>query len=130
MKSFVTLISLSLLFVLANCKSADTSRNSGNIDSGNSTDLATALKIRLGPDPIAEENEAQTLILYKQQPGGHVKVTYKFVVVRKSDKVIIHEGQYQMGYVKWADNSTLELVSSGDGENPEKKFINLNINKY
>lgn len=128
MKSSIILFCFGFLITIVSCRSADSQKSAVPANENSSSDLGSILKMKLGPDPIAEENESQTLILYKEQPGGHVKKNYKFIVVRKSDNSIIHEGSYQMGYVKWNDDSSLELTSAGADDRPEKKFINLNIN--
>jgi hypothetical protein len=67
---------------------------------------------KLGKDVISEENETKTHVLYVQKAqGDHSTRSYNYVVERKSDKKIVLEGSFQMGYVKWTTNSSIEVLS-------------------
>jgi hypothetical protein len=67
---------------------------------------------KLGKDVISEENETKTHVLYVQKAqGDHPTRSYNYVVERKSDKKIVLEGSFQMGYVKWTTNSSIEVLS-------------------
>ena len=67
---------------------------------------------KLGKDVISEENETKTHVLYVQKAqGDHPTRSYNYVVERKSDKKIVLEGSFRMGYVKWTTNSSIEVLS-------------------
>lgn len=79
---------------------------------------------KLGEDVISEENETKTHVLYVQKfQGDHPTRSYNYVVERKSDKKIVLEGSFQMGYVKWITNSSIEVLSLPSlTEQDESKF--------
>jgi hypothetical protein len=111
------------MLLLLCCKAADSQ----------STDdtLQTVIKNKLGNEILVESSVNGTFQLYKQAPGGHAARLYKYVVVRAADQSIVKEGTFKMGYVKWKDDSTLEVVtteSNNHQEVPVKKFIDLNNN--
>jgi hypothetical protein len=116
-------VSLALLLVLTMCKAADSNQTQENA-------VDKIVKERLGLETTFENSANGTYRLYKQTGGGHAARSYKYLVVRLSDQTVVSEGQYRMGYVKWKDDATLELVTSNGpaDREPEKKFINLNIN--
>ncbi len=67
---------------------------------------------KLGNNITTEENTDKTHLLLKQKPEGeNVARVYKYIVVRKSDNQIVLEGTYQLGYVKWINDSQIEVLS-------------------
>jgi hypothetical protein len=116
-------IFLTLMVLLFNCKAADSQSKDKT--------LQTELKSKLGSDVVVENSVNGTFALYKQAPGGHAARVYKYAVVRVADKSIVSEGTFKMGYVKWEDDTTLELVTNESNDRsaePTKKFINLTNN--
>lgn len=86
---------------------------------------------KLGKDISVSYNESNTLALYQQKPGeaDHALRTYKYLVIRLSDNAIVHEGSFRAGYVKWADNTSVEVYSQNDlksEKDSDKKIIPVN----
>jgi hypothetical protein len=116
-------IFLTLMVLLINCRAADSQSKDDT--------LQTTIKTKLGSDVVVENSLNGTFALYKQAPGGHAARVYKYAVVRVADKTIVSEGSFKMGYVKWKDDTTLEIVtneSNNRSAEPIKKFINLTNN--
>jgi hypothetical protein len=111
------------LMTLLSCKAAESQSNDDT--------LQAEIKSKLGNEVIIENSVNGTFALYKQAPGGHAGRVYKYLVVRIADKKIVTEGNYKLGYVKWKDDSTLEVMTAQNNNSsaePIKKFINLNNN--
>jgi hypothetical protein len=78
----------------------------------NKSEKENVVVAKLGKNIATEENETKTHVLYVQKAqGDHPTRIYKYVVERKSDKKIVLEGSFQMGYVKWITNSSIEVLS-------------------
>lgn len=78
----------------------------------NKSEKENLIVAKLGKNIITEENETKTHVLYVQKTqGDHPTRIYNYVVERKSDKKIVLEGSFQMGYVKWITNSSIEVLS-------------------
>jgi hypothetical protein len=85
---------------------------------------------KLGKNITREENETKTHVLYVQKTqGDHPARIFNYVVERKSDKKIVLEGSFQMGYVKWITNSSIEVLSlpslTEQGESKYKKVFSV-----
>ncbi len=95
---------VAVLLTLATCKVASSQKQGTSLDK--------LITDRLGKEVVAENNPGGSYRLYKQPTGGHVSRLYKYIVIRLSDESIAAEGTYRMGYVKWKDDVTLEVVTS------------------
>ena len=49
--------------------------------------------------------------------------TFKFIVVKISEKEIVSEGSFKNGYVKWVDDKSIEVASAGEDEKLDKRVI-------
>ena len=97
-------------------------------------DEASAIEKTLGNNYIQQPNASNTYTLYQQKAeGDHVGRTYKYAVVRKSDGEMVLSGTYQFGYVKWANDTLLEVLSLPSVAEPDeakfKKIISVLIPK-
>ncbi len=90
----------------------------------NQTKTINVITAKLGNNTSFTENGSKTHILYQQKPqGDHVNRHYKYVVVNKSTNQIVLEGDYQLGYVKWLTDNSIEVLSLPSlAEQDESKF--------
>lgn len=49
--------------------------------------------------------------------------SFKFIVIKISEKKIVREGSFKNGYVKWVDDKSIEVASAGADEKLEKQVI-------
>jgi len=78
----------------------------------NSSSIEDVVVSKIGKSFLLTENENKTFVLYQQKPeGDHAAKNYKYLVIRKSDNVIMISGSYQLGYVKWVSNKAIEVLS-------------------
>jgi hypothetical protein len=63
----------------------------------------------------------------EKRVGDHVGRTIKYIVMRLEDRLVVHEGNYRLGVVKWKDDSSIEVTtfSSIRDEVGTKKIVNI-----
>lgn len=84
---------------------------------------------KLGPESIIEPNTTGTLALCQQKPwADHARRQYRFIVIRLNDNTIVREGRFSLGYVKWLDDDSIEVLSrsSPSDEDGTKQIIHVN----
>lgn len=85
---------------------------------------------KLGAANKIELNASGDYALCQQKPeADHSRRSFKYIVVRVSDNSIVREGYFNLGYVKWYNEDSIEVYSfSGPGkeERGSKKIINVN----
>ncbi len=70
------------------------------------------INVKLGKETQLSNNPSATYVLIQQKDDVKtVGAKRKFIVLRISDSVIVHEDQLIRGNVKWKDDSTLEKFS-------------------
>jgi hypothetical protein len=120
----LTLCALSVFIVLLNCKAAQKN------DQKPSVAFENLVKSKVGAKYKVDYNVSKTYALCQQERAeDHIRRNIKYIVVRLSDNKVINEGFYSMGYVKWFDNNSIEVLSSsiqGTERAGEKKIIKLN----
>jgi hypothetical protein len=84
----------------------------------------------LGKETIVDLNAAKTFALYQQKPGAdHARRRYRYAVIRLEDNKIVQEGSFSMGYVKWLDDESIEVLSESRttaAEGGTKKIFHVN----
>jgi len=117
-----TIILLLVSMTLSGCRA---SQNAPDQD----TDLKGTAEKTLGKENIIVLNESGTFALCRQKPGlDHARRQYRFVVIRLKDNAIVHDGTFSMGYVKWLDDQSIEVVSGSPSlkEGGTKEIIHVN----
>ena len=96
-------------------------------------DLRTIAAEKLGKDFAGDYNPDKTYIIFKQiRQGDHSQRLIKYIVVKIADHSVVNEGSYQMGYVKWLNNTDIEVMSSEDparDDQVSKKIISVKSNQ-
>jgi len=112
----IVTLSLSLLIMLANCKTSGAKKQ---ISEGS---IQKQIQLRLGDDVITEYNPSKSYALLRQlqDPKKIGTKSIHFMVIRLGDSVVVHEDSYLYGYVKWVDDSTLEKLSLPGKVKPDK----------
>jgi len=122
----VDTLTISLLLVSITLSGCGASKQSNN----QNADLQAFVDNVLGKENIIEFNETKSFALCQQKPGiDHARRHYRYIVVRVKDNTAVDEGVFSMGYVKWLDDSSIEVFSglSSPGEpNGTKKIIHVN----
>jgi len=117
----LTFVILVLSIALSGCR---TTRERAHYD-----DVQAIADGKLGRENIIELNSTETLALCQQKPGAdHARKQYRFIVIRLKDNTVVHEGRYSMGYVKWLDDDSIEVLSrsSPSDEDSAKQIIHVN----
>ena len=85
-------------------------------------------KARLGSDYAREFNSSKTYVLFQQlRSDDHVLRKIKYMVIRLNDNAVVLEGIFQGGFVKWHDDTSVEVLSTHSAvQEGEKKIINVN----
>jgi hypothetical protein len=110
-----------LVFTLSGCRSSQRSADQAA--------LQQTADSTLGKENLIQLNETKTFALCQQEPGAdHARKQYRFVVIRLKDRAIVHEGAYSMGYVKWVDDRSIEVVSGSPSSQAggTKRIIHVN----
>lgn len=69
----------------------------------------------LGKSNMIEYNSSKTFALCIQTTtDSHVARKYKFIVIKVSDGTIVYRGSFSLGYVKWLNDNSLEILNSDD----------------
>lgn len=94
------------------------------------TNIDEIVKNRLGNQYTVAYNSSRSYALCQQSPAGdHVNRTFKYVVVKMSDHNVTKEGSFRNGYVKWIDDTAIEVGTSGTDEKIEKEVIRVEAQK-
>lgn len=119
---YMTVLLVSI-FVLHACKATQVQQKPAGVDK-----IATSM---LGKAYEVNYNTSKTLALcYQKRQGDHINRKFKFIVVQIADNKIIKQGTYQLGYVKWVDDHTLEVASASTNQAAsDKKLIDINIHE-
>lgn len=101
----VSTLGLCMLMLLTNCKSSHTKKEI--------SDGSIQIKTQLGEDVTTAYNASKSYALLQQiqDPKNIGSKKIHFIVMRVRDSVVVHEGSYMHGYVKWVDDNSLEKLS-------------------
>jgi hypothetical protein len=87
-------------------------------------ELESLLKTRLGTHYTISYNTSNSYALCRQsRTDDHANRSFKYLVVKISDRTVTHEGSFKNGYVKWVDDKSIEVGTSGMDEKIDKKVI-------
>jgi hypothetical protein len=119
----LTLLIFFVSIALLNCNAA--AKNAQNKKT-----FESVVRSKLGEKYKVEYNVTKTYALCMQQSEmDHNSRIFNYVVLRISDNVIINEGVFQRGYVKWHDDKSIEVLSSSsvrdDDASGRKKIIKI-----
>lgn len=113
----------SILFSIAIIACSSSSKTS-------QADLDDLVKNRLGSHYTISYNHSKSYALCQQSSGGdHMNRSFKYLVVKISDRSVTNEGSFKNGYVKWVDDKSIEVGASGMDEKIEKKVIQVEAQK-
>lgn len=89
--------------------------------------LDSLVRQKVGPAAIAEYNPSKTYVLYKEadDAASYRQAPLKYVVFRLNDNHVALEGKFSRGYVKWLNDTMLEVLSI-----PEKVKIGQDLAVY
>lgn len=99
------LFTLAIAMLFVQCKSQQPSMAG--------TQIEEVLQNKLGAHSDPNYNDSKSMAIYKatvdrSKEGSPVP----YLVISLADGVILHEGSYQRGYVKWSNDSTIEVMNS------------------
>lgn len=122
------LFTLLLSFVLTSFTSCNATNASGR------NELTSIAESELDRDYLITFNTSETFALCIEKPqDDHAGKKYKYVVVDLTHHTILNKGVYQYGYVKWADNESLEIYSlknfASDKAKSDKVIVTVNNRK-
>jgi hypothetical protein len=84
------------------------------------------VKSILGSTYTVSFNDSKKFALYQQaRVNDHVNRSFKYVVLRISDNKIVKQGSFRNGYVKWINDTSIEIASAGKGETFDKNVVNV-----
>jgi hypothetical protein len=117
-------VTLTILLVLVSI-TCECCRAANSNQSTNNSSLENLVNARIGKDYAVEFNAKRTHALcYQKRSDDHAQRTIQFIVVRLEDNKEVADGTFKMGYVKWKDNATVEVLSTpqGTGEGVKKEI--------
>lgn len=80
-------------------------------------DLETLALQVVGKDHSIELNQSGTYALLHEKPSSdHMARKYTYAVVRVSDHMVLRRGVFRMGYVKWKDETSIEVYSGSPSD--------------
>lgn len=94
--------------------------------------LEDVVSARLGKKYELAYNASKTYALCQQQRGAdHPQRNFNYVVIRLADREIVLEGSFRLGYVKWKDDTSIEVFNSSiRDEQGEKKIISIDTHQH
>jgi hypothetical protein len=122
----LTVLIFLVSMALGGCRAAEKNKQEPQLSPENQA------KSRLGVKYTVDYNVSKTYALYQQQrENDHSGRKFKYIVVRLKDNKITHEGSFSMGYVKWLDDKSIEVLNSSirNDSGGEKKIITVNSNQ-
>ena len=106
-RSLLTLCLVSVSITLMNCKA-------GNIPGDSNLPFEEVVKSKLGPQFSVDQNSnhSHALCTQTRSENDHARRIFKYIVVRLSDHVVVNEGSFSMGYVRWINYNSIEVATS------------------
>jgi hypothetical protein len=103
---------LTILLVLVSI-TCDCCRAANNDQQTRNSPLEDLITARIGNDFVVDFNMRKTHALcYQKHNEDHAQRTMQYIVVRLSDNKEVANGTFKMGYVKWKDNETIEVLTT------------------
>jgi hypothetical protein len=108
-KALSLMLTILLVSVSITC---DCCRAANKDQQAKGSPLEDLIKRRIGNDFVMDFNVSKTHALcYQKRSDDHAQRTMQFIVVRLSDNKEVADGTFKMGYVKWNDNETIEVLT-------------------
>lgn len=95
--------------------------NSVSTSTNPSTDTNKLLETEVGLRSTQVLNESQTYLLAVEEKEATAPMT-RYVVVERVSQKILQKGSFRPGYIKWLNNTSLELLNA-PGIIPEGKNL-------
>lgn len=119
-----TLFMPGVLIALSGCKAPQKNQES-------KAAFETVAKEKLGAKYAVSYNTLKTHVLCQQmREGDHSQRSFKYIVIKLSDNKIMYEGTFRMGYVRWLNDQSIEVLSTSVSKEDEKtsgkRIININ----
>jgi hypothetical protein len=109
-KALSLMLTILLVLVSITC---DCCRAANNDQQTRNSPLEDLIKARIGNDFVVDFNMRKTHALcYQKHSDDHAQRTMQYIVVRLSDTKEVANGTFKMGYVKWKDNETIEVLTT------------------
>jgi hypothetical protein len=103
----LTILLVAVSITCDSCRAANKDQPTKN------SPLEDLIKARIGNDFVVEFNTHKTHALcYQKHTDDHAQRTMQFIVVRLSDNKEVADGTFTMGYVKWKDDETIEVLTT------------------
>jgi hypothetical protein len=118
----LTLAFLLVSITLSNCIAARKNKEDNN-------PFRSLVRSKLGEEFIVNYNKNKTYALCQQKRSDdHLRRSFKYIVVRRKDNNLVHEGNFSMGYVQWHDENSIEVFSvlSSVNDSGDKKIVQIN----
>jgi hypothetical protein len=113
-----------MLTALPGCSATE---NSGKPEAA----FERTVKKQLGTQYVVSYNTTKTHALCQQtRSEDHSQRNFRYIVIKLSNNKVIHEGLFRMGYVRWVNDQSIEVLNSSvsrkDEKANDKKIININ----
>jgi hypothetical protein len=87
-------------------------QNTQKISSAEET-FVTVVTERLGKKYTCDDNQSRSFALCKQtREGDQAMREFNYVLIRRADNKVTHEGIFRMGDVRWKDDTTIEVTGT------------------
>jgi hypothetical protein len=122
----LTLFILAVSILLLNCRAGNNSL------SENQTSFDEVVKAKLGANYTVDDNpdHEYALCQQKRSENDHARRTFAYIVVRRSDNEIVHEGTFALGSAKWVDAKTIEVTTTSSHDQVEVRQINISGKEF
>ncbi len=104
------LLSVGLILLLTACSEKTNRTQSVNSVSISMGTITKTIAAKLGDEFKTEANTANTYLLAFKVKNA-IETNSFYLVIDMRDGKVIKEGTFRPGYVKWADNYSIELLS-------------------
>ena len=123
----LTLFVLAVSILLLSCRAGN--KSSSEIKPG----FEEVVKTKLGAHYTVDDNPNHQYALCQQtrSENDHARRSFTYIVVRRSDNKVLHEGMFILGSAKWLDVETIEITTTpGTGDQTELKQINISAKEF
>lgn len=100
------LLLVAVVWTVSNCKT-----RAGTTQVAGDTELRIAQKFKNNYTTVNNSSGTHVLLTEPIEAAAIETHNIPFMVMRLADSVIVHEGSYFRGYVKWVNDSTIEKLN-------------------
>ena len=122
----LTLFVLAVSILLLSCRAGN------RPSSEDQTSFDEVVRGKLGSNYTVDDNpnHEYALCQQKRSENDHARRTFAYIVVRRSDNEIVHNGTFVLGSAKWVDPNTIEVTTSGSNDQVEVRQINISGREF